>query len=154
MSSHEMYMAEAIEMATRQPKYPFGCVLVDRENGEIVARGYNRGCQNPTWHGEIDAINNLVANSAPRDWSELDLYTTAEPCPMCQGAILWAAIGRVIYGTSIPRLMELGWKQIDIRAEEVVTRSTFGRCELIGGVLASECDQLFRAAMRRQTSGP
>lgn len=31
-------------------------------------------------------------------------YTTAEPCPMCQAAILWSGIGTVVLGSSIRSL--------------------------------------------------
>ena len=76
------------------------------------------------------------------------LYTTAEPCCMCQGAILWAGIPEVVFGTSISTLQRLGWHQIDIPAEEVVRRTPFAECALIGGVLEHECDELFVAAKR------
>ena len=32
--------------------------------------------------------------------SRCTLYTSAEPCAMCAGAIYWAGIGRVVYGQS------------------------------------------------------
>ncbi len=41
---------------------------------------------------------------------------------MCQGALLWAEIPLVVYGTSIERLQQMGWKQIDIYANEVARR--------------------------------
>jgi len=66
---------------------------------------------------------------------------------MCQGAILWAGIPEVVFGTSIRTLKEMGWKQIDISAEEVTRRTTFFRCRLTGGVLEAECDQLLRRAV-------
>jgi len=75
------------------------------------------------------------------------LYTTAEPCPMCIGAILWSGIGTVVFGTSIRFLQRRGWRQIDIRAGEVVRRSPW-TCEIAGGVLERECNALFLAARR------
>ncbi|MGL4423345.1 MAG: nucleoside deaminase, partial [Gemmataceae bacterium] len=65
---------------------------------------------------------------------------------MCQGAILWCGISRVVFGTSIRTLQQLGWKQIDILAEEVVRRAPGYQCEVVGGVLADECDPLFANA--------
>ena len=50
----------------------------------------------------------------------LTLYTSADPCPMCQAAIAWAGIGTVVHGSSIPFLAAHGWWQIDIRAEELI----------------------------------
>ena len=35
------------------------------------------------------------------------LYTSAEPCAMCAGAIYWANIGRVVYAMTEKRLLEL-----------------------------------------------
>jgi tRNA(adenine34) deaminase len=144
---HETYMRRAIAIARRNPRAPFGAVLIDGRTGQIAAEGLNRGGENPTWHGEIDAINRCAADHPDIEWPALRLYTTAEPCCMCQGAILWAGIGLVVFGTSIRRLQELGWKQIEIPAEEVVRRTPFADCRLIGGVLPSECDRLFQEAV-------
>jgi tRNA(Arg) A34 adenosine deaminase TadA len=69
---------------------------------------------------------------------------------MCQAAILWSEIGTVVYGTSIRYLQRLGWRQIDILAEEVVRRSPHSTCTLIGGVLQQECNELFEAATERR----
>jgi tRNA(Arg) A34 adenosine deaminase TadA len=114
-----------------------------------MAEGLNRWRENPTWHGEIDAINRCAAGRPGVRWSDLCLYTTAEPCCMCQGAILWAGIPEVVYGTSIRTLKRLGWRQIDIEAEEVTRRTPSARCTLTGGILERECDGLFREALRR-----
>jgi hypothetical protein len=45
-------------------------------------------------------------------------------------------------------LQSLGWRQIDILAEEVVRRSPAWRCTLIGRVLEQECNVLFELASR------
>lgn len=65
---------------------------------------------------------------------------------MCQGAVLWAGIPRVVFGTSIETLKIMGWRQVDIPAAEVVDRMPGVACEITGGVLTDECDALFRAA--------
>ena len=142
----------AIDAARQVPELPFGAVLVDSRSGEIVARGHNRSGENPTFHGEIDVINRLAARAGRGeiDWSALVLYTTAEPCPMCQGAIEWAGIGNVVYGTSIETLQRLGWWQIDIRADEVIRRTPFRETRITGGVLEADCDALFVAVPKEQ----
>jgi tRNA(Arg) A34 adenosine deaminase TadA len=82
MNDHESYMRRAIELAANVPDYPFGALIVDRGSGKILAEGWNKSSINPTFHGEIDAINQLVLSQPRIDGKELVLYTTAEPCPM------------------------------------------------------------------------
>ena len=146
---HDKYMRIAIELAQENPRAPFAAVLVDQKSGEIVATGLNQSSSNPTLHGEIAAIN-TYAQLEGDDWQELTLYTTAEPCCMCQGAILWAGIAEVVFGTSIAELRRIGWKQIDIPAHEVIARSWKPDIAVLGGVRAEECDQLFRKALTQR----
>ena len=145
-AEHEQYMRRAIEAARNNPRAPFGAVIVDRERKQVVAQGFNKASQNPAWHGEMDAINRCAADHPGVDWKRLTLYTTAEPCAMCQSAIIWAGMPLVVYGTSIPYLRKLGWGQIEIRAEEVAKASAFHPNKVLGGVLEEECNALFRAS--------
>lgn len=142
----EQYMQRAIRLAGNVPKYPFGALLVD-EQGAVVAEGWNRAVHNPTWHGEMDAINKCAASHPKIDWTKLTLYTTAEPCAMCQGAVAWAGIKRVVFGSSIPFLKTLDWWAIDIRADELSRLAKFRNCTVVGGVLEEECNKLFRTAL-------
>ncbi|MDG2130979.1 MAG: nucleoside deaminase [Fuerstiella sp.] len=142
IASHTSFMRRSIEVAKTNPRHPFGAVIVDHMSETIVAEGVNQTRRTPTQHGEMDAINNYSASGA-NNWKDLTLYTTAEPCAMCMSAILWSGVRRVVYGTSIPTLMQLGWKQIEIRATEVVARSHRPDCEVIASVLVGECDALF-----------
>jgi tRNA(Arg) A34 adenosine deaminase TadA len=137
-------MHRAIELGKQVPQLPFGAVIVEGHTGEIVAEGWNRSAENPLWHGEIDSINNLVRSRPLFDGSDLLLYTTAEPCPMCQSAILWAGIGTVIFGSSMRFLQSCGWWQIDIPAEEIIRLTPFRQCKLIRGILEAECNALFQ----------
>jgi tRNA(Arg) A34 adenosine deaminase TadA len=143
----ELHMRRAIRLAGNVPKYPFGALLVDQQRGVVVAEGWNRSVHNPTWHGEMDAINKCAASQPKIDWTTLTLYTTAEPCAMCQGAVAWTGIKRVVFGSSIPFLKSLNWWAIDIRAEELSRLAQFRQCTVVGGVLEEECNKLFRAAL-------
>jgi tRNA(Arg) A34 adenosine deaminase TadA len=96
------YMNEAIAEAYSGIKNghggPFGSVVV--KNGQIIGRGHNRVLykKDPTCHGEMEAIRDACKNLGTHDLSGCELYTTAEPCPMCLGGILWANIKSVYYG--------------------------------------------------------
>ena len=146
----EAFMRRAIEVARGNPVCPFGAVLVDADTLQVVCEGLNRTQASPVRHGEIEAIERWAAERPGVEWSKLWLYTTAEPCCMCQGAILWAGIRRVIFGTSIETLRKLGWRQIEIPAAELIRRMPQAQCELVGAVLEAECDSLFQAAFERR----
>ncbi len=143
MEVHEDYMKQAIGIAKRHPQHPFGSLIIHR-GGQILEKAVNNVIASPVLHGELHVIHQCALNHPEGlDWSELALYTTAEPCPMCMGAIIWSGIGRVIFGTSSATLMKKGWRQFDLNCSEMLDRASFARCEVISGVLESECDALF-----------
>lgn len=143
MLDDEHYMRRAIELTAHCPTLPFAAVVVDRRTGEVLAEGWNRAEENPLLHAEVVALTALAARRPRPDGRDLVLYATAEPCPMCLGAVLWAGVGRVVFGTGIRLLLDTGWQQIDLSAAEVAARAVGMSCEVVGGVLTSECDELF-----------
>lgn len=146
---HETYMRRAVEIAHGNPDAPFGCVIADGETGGILAEGLNDAGKSPILHGEMDALIRLFDAHPDVDPSGLVLYTTAEPCPMCSGAILWSGIRQVVLGASIQTIRKLGLPQIDLPCEEVSRRASFGGFEVTRGVLETECENLFAAFVRR-----
>jgi guanine deaminase len=78
---------------------PFGAVIV--KNGGIVAEGANRvtATNDPTAHAEVIAIRHACARLGTFELKECELYTSCEPCPMCLGAIYWARLDRIYYGS-------------------------------------------------------
>ena len=143
MIDHHQWMRLAIARARQMPASPFAAAVIDWSSGEPLAICGNRTSENPLWHAEILVIRETSETNPDVDWQQCALYTTAEPCPMCQSAILWAGLQAVIYGTSIPFLQSHGWWQIPIRAAEVIARSPGRSCKLIGGILEDECNALF-----------
>lgn len=143
MLNHERYMRRAIEIARSNRNAPFGAVIVDCETGEILAEGINDASRNPILHGEIMAILECAGAHPEVNWSRVALYTTAEPCPMCSNAVLWAHISHLIFGTSADTLRKLGRPQIGIRAQEIARRAPFSDVVIIGGILETECDALY-----------
>lgn len=99
----EALLRQAFGVAMRSREagdHPFGALLADR-NGVVLmeqGNGFSSEGHDRTAHAE-----KLLATRAGKAFS-LDelagctLYTSAEPCAMCAGAIYWAGIGRVVYG--------------------------------------------------------
>lgn len=89
---------------------PFGAVVV--KDGCVIGRGHN--CvvsqNDPTLHGEVAAIRDACKALGSFDLSGCDLYTTAEPCPMCLGACLWAGIRRIYYGCTRDDSADIGFR--------------------------------------------
>ena len=111
----------------------------------FAADGVKRVDDSPIWHGEMDVLERYATSRQDR-WHRLRLYSTAEPCSMCLAAILWAGVPEVVYGTSIATLRELGWQQFSLSSDELLAGAPFANCHIMGGVLADQCDALFRKA--------
>lgn len=149
---HERFMGLALNRAKESPSYPFGAIIVNMKTKDVIAGGSMKVDKKAIWHGEMSAINNCPDTSSGFDWKDVCLYTTAESCPMCQSAILWQGIPLVVYGSSMPYLIEKGWGYINIRAKNIIEASLVGKCELIGGVMEKQCNQLFLDAKRKARS--
>lgn len=90
-------------------KHPFAAIVVD-ENGQIVAEAGNDSLPpegDPTRHAELVAAGLAARRLTPDALARATLYSSAEPCAMCAGAIYWCGIGRVVYALSEHRLLGL-----------------------------------------------
>lgn len=135
--NHEFYLQEAIEEAklgiNQGAGGPFGCVIV--KDHEIIGRGHNEviANQDPTCHGEMQAIRDAAMHLKSFDLSNCILYTTAEPCPMCLGAILWANIKTIYYGCDVHDTESIGfrddlfYKYLNDRDETVLVKRQLKR---------------------------
>lgn len=142
------FMAATIEVASENPIAPYGAIIV-YDDKEILLKSVNSAHHHPLMHGELSVIHTLFNNGFDGDVSKLSLYTTAEPCPMCAAAIYWAMIPRVIYGSSIAFLHDLFGRQIQVGAEEILSKAPdFYSCHLTGGVMEDECNELFIEAKK------
>ena len=88
--------------------HPFGALLADAQGTVLREQGNGFSAEggDRTAHAE-----RLLASWAARHLSleqlqECTLYSSAEPCAMCAGAIYWAGIGRVVFGQSERDLKE------------------------------------------------
>lgn len=145
MQSDEYYMTIALNNAKNNIKYPFAALIVDNKSGKIMCQGLNSAYKdhNPTLHGEMVAINTCAKKYPKMDWENSTIYTTAEPCPMCQTAIIWTKMPRVVYATSIDFMNTHNWDTIKLRAEQLNSYADFYHGTVIGGVLHEKTDPLF-----------
>ena len=103
MNNEEIFMLRAIELSKKsigEGGGPFGCVIVNKNN--IIAEGYNQVTKNndPTAHAEIVTIRKACKKLNTFDLSNVQIFTSCEPCPMCLSAIYWARINKIYYGNS------------------------------------------------------
>lgn len=135
MDIDEKYMMEALKearLALEEDEIPIGAVIVCR--GRIIGRGHNmtERLHDPTAHAEMIAITAATEATGGKYLGDCTLYVTVEPCPMCSGALNWAQIGRVVYGTIDPK-----------RGYSMYSPSLLHpKTQVQAGVLAEECSAL------------
>ena len=130
---------------------PVGALVVD-DSGNVIGQGANLREQDndPTAHAEIVAIRNAAKTIGHYRLDELTMVVTLEPCGMCAGAIAQSRIKRLVFGSFDEKYGAVGsvWDLLrDVRA--------IYKPEVVGGVLAEECDVLLRnffLSLRRQSS--
>lgn len=144
----EYFMRRALQLAqtaAEQDEVPVGAVIV-HEN-KIIATAYNQREQlaDPTAHAEMIAITQAASHL--NSWRLLDctLFVTLEPCPMCAGAILQSRIPRVVYGAVDPKAGAVA-SLYQILNDPRLNH----RCEVLGGVISSECGQVLTEFFERK----
>ena len=105
------YLRRAVAISQRSRangNTPFGALLVGSK-GEILLEQENIEIteSNCTGHAETTLMEKASKLYSKDFLWQCSLYTTAEPCAMCAGAIYWGNVGRVVYGVSEKRLLSL-----------------------------------------------
>lgn len=147
----EVFMREAIRLARLAVEHgnePFGAVLV--KDGEIVFTNENQihSACDPTFHGELGLIRRFCHEKQIFDLSSYTLYSSCEPCFMCSGAMVWAKLGRLVYGATSRDLEHiLGQEGCD--CSEIVFSHSSHRPQVTAGVLREEAQEILRAYFSR-----
>lgn len=116
---------------------PFGSVIVKGDKVISVAHNTVLRDNDPTCHGEMNAIRAACKILGTHDLSGCELYTTAYPCPMCLGAIRWANIDKVYYGCRLEDTEKIGFRDLDFQDTEKFVRNSMSE------VNRNECLDLF-----------
>jgi tRNA(Arg) A34 adenosine deaminase TadA len=97
------------EASKQRGRHPFAALVADR-NGKVIAEAGNNSMPpegDPTQHAELVAAAAAAKLLSPQELELCTLYTSAEPCCMCAGAVYWTGIGRVVYALSEHALLGL-----------------------------------------------
>jgi tRNA(Arg) A34 adenosine deaminase TadA len=98
------FLRRAIELATenvvRGRGGPFAALIV--RDGQVVAEAANSvtATNDPTAHGEVNAIRAAARALGTFTLAGCELYTSCQPCPMCLAAAYWSRIQAIYYGAS------------------------------------------------------
>jgi tRNA(Arg) A34 adenosine deaminase TadA len=99
---------DSARSAVTHGNHPFGAVLVDQNNRVLIeAENAYMPSHDGTAHAERLLATQACTTISPEILRSATLYSSAEPCAMCAGAIYWAGIGRLVYGLSEHRLRVL-----------------------------------------------
>jgi tRNA(Arg) A34 adenosine deaminase TadA len=121
---------ETIALAERARQlggFPFAALVADQRGGILVRATNNAGANDgdPTQHAELLAVAQAARLLSPDQLSGCTLYSSAEPCAMCAGAIYWCNLGRVVYGLSADRQLQLAAGRADGPSLSLPCRSVF-----------------------------
>ncbi|PAU44279.1 hypothetical protein CK936_35905 [Streptomyces albireticuli] len=144
-------VADAMPVAVRHARtarWPFGAALVDPADGSVVmGAGNSSEGGDLTAHAEVSLLRKAAAAGIPL--RSYVVVSTAEPCPMCAGALLWSEVRGVAYGTSIAHLVSRGFPQIQVPCGEIVARSTLPRRPSLAHHIRTDLtDPLYRTVPR------
>lgn len=85
-------------------KHPFGSVLIAPDGATVLME---QGNVDTVRHAETELARAAAAKYDPEFLWGCSLVTNFEPCAMCTGTLYWANIGRLIYGVTEAKLLEL-----------------------------------------------
>ena len=135
-------MQEALKqarIAMDEGEVPVGAVIVCENR--IVARGHNQveKLNDPTAHAEMIAITSAADAVGSKFLEECAIYVTLEPCAMCAGALSWARVKSVYYGTSDLK------KGYSLYSNNILHPKT----EVVEGILEDECTEILNTFFQR-----
>jgi tRNA(adenine34) deaminase len=144
----ELALQEA-RKAAREGEVPVGAVAVS--GSRMVARDHNRSIQlhDPSAHAEVLVLRQAGRLCSNYRLNDLELYVTIEPCAMCAGALTWARVKRLVFGTRDGKAGAVFSKA------SLLTPGLFNHdVEVVEGVLAEPSRQILQDFFaRRRHSG-
>ena len=134
---------DVAESALENGNHPFGAILVGPD-GDVLLEAENGYLPDGDMTAHAERLLATAACKAfePDELAECTLYSSAEPCAMCAGAIYWAGIGRVVYGLSEARLKTITGDHAENPTLDLPCRTVFAagqrKVEVVGPLLEDE----------------
>jgi tRNA(Arg) A34 adenosine deaminase TadA len=139
-----VHLRKAIALSAQsraRGNHPFAALVTNRENA-VLAEAMNDIHADCTSHAELVAVRLASSNFSAVQLRDATLYSSAEPCAMCAGAIYWSGIGRVVYALSEGRLLQLTGNHPENPTLSLPCREVFARgqreIEVVGPLLEDE----------------
>ena len=139
-AAHWLRRANAVAHAAMDAgHHPFGALLLAPDGQTVLLE-----------QGNVIAVEHaeaVLARTAAQRFDAATLWgctlvTTVEPCAMCAGTQYWAHIGRLVYGMTERRLLELTGNHAENPTLDLPCRDVFARgqkaVEVIGPVASVE----------------
>jgi tRNA(Arg) A34 adenosine deaminase TadA len=146
----EHFLRRSFDVARRalaHGNHPFGAILVDQDHNVLIEteNGY-MPAHDGTAHAERLLATQACTTLSPDILKGATLYSSAEPCAMCAGAIYWAGIGRLVYGLSEHRLRAVTGDHPENPTLDLPCRDVFNSgqraTEVLGPLLEDEAEAL------------
>src|ERR1700712_1938947 len=153
----QYFLRRSFEVARRavtHGNHPFGAILVDQHRNVLIEaeNGY-MPARDGTPHADGLLATQACTTLSPDILSKATLYSSAEPCAMCAGAIYWAGIGRLVYGLSERRPRMLTGNHPETPTLDLPCREVFARgqraTEVVGPLLEDEAAALHEGAWKK-----
>lgn len=148
---HEVLLRRAFDVARQSRNrgdHPFGALLVDAEGTLLMEQGngFSERGGDMTAHAERLLATRASRAYGPAFLASCTLYSSAEPCAMCAGAIYWVGIGRVVYGQAERSLKAMTGDHQENPTLDLPCRTVFAagqrKVEVIGPLLEEEAAAL------------
>ena len=99
---------EVAREARADGEHPLGAILAGPDGAVLLRQGngFKAYGRDMTAHAERLLASRASSVYGAEFLAGCTLYSSAEPCAMCAGAIYWAGIGRVVYGQTERSLKE------------------------------------------------
>ncbi len=158
---HETLLRRAFDLARQSRSrgdHPFGALLADADGTVLMEQGNGISEQGGdlTAHAERLLASRASCAYSPMFLAGCTLYTSAEPCAMCAGAIYWAGIGQVVYGQTERSLKAATGDHPENPTLDLPCRTVFAagqrRIAVIGPLLEQEAAALQDGFWREEKS--